>query len=104
LAMAYSAVASLSMNADDAAGTATFGERALVLAEQSDNVESLVHALNALGTMAMLVGDVHGRRKLERSLELARGAGLEEHVGLAYLNLVWAAGRTRSHDEVEQAL
>jgi DNA-binding CsgD family transcriptional regulator len=104
LAMAYSAVASLSMNADDAAGTTTFGERALVLAEKSDNVESLVHALNALGTMEMLAGDPHGRRKLERSLELARTAGLEEHVGLAYLNMVWAAGRTRTHAAIEQAL
>jgi DNA-binding CsgD family transcriptional regulator len=34
---------------------------------------------------------------LERSLELAEDAGLEEHIGRAYIHLGWATNRTRAY-------
>jgi hypothetical protein len=42
-------------------------------------------------------GTAEGRKKLERSLELAQRAGLEEHAGRALINLAWVATRQRSH-------
>jgi predicted ATPase len=97
LAMAYSAVSALCMNAEDAEETAAWGTRAIELAQRLDDTEILVHALNNLGTMEFLAGSPKGREKLERSLELARRAGLDEGVARALNNLAWAATRLRSY-------
>src|SRR4051794_5930883 len=45
-------------------------------------------------------GDVVRRRreKLERSLALAEQAGLEEHVGRAYIHFAWAMTRIRAYE------
>lgn len=102
LAMAYGGIASLCMNADDRDGATAFGTRALELAQDAGDVEPQVFALNNLGTMELLSGDPRGRQRLERSLEMARVAGLEEHVGRAYIHIAWASSRTRSHLQVEQ--
>jgi DNA-binding CsgD family transcriptional regulator len=104
LAMAYSYVASTCMNADDAAGTEAYGERALELAVALNDTDVLAHALNTLGTMELLTGGSSGREKLERSLELARAEGFQEHAGRAFVNLAWAATRTRGYDGLEQML
>lgn len=102
LAMAYSAMSSVCMNAEDADGTLTWGARALDLAERLDDSEVLIHTLNNVGTMELLRGVPEGQQKLERSLELARAAGLEEHVGRAFIHLAWAAGRTRRFDLMDR--
>lgn len=102
LAMAYSAMSSVCMNAEDAKGTLAWGARALELAERLDDGEVLIHTLNNLGTMELLRGIPEGRQKLERSLELARQAGLEEHVGRAFIHLAWAAARTRRFDLIDR--
>jgi DNA-binding CsgD family transcriptional regulator len=102
LALAYANVASLSMNAEDADETAAFGQRAYALAQRLDDVETLIHALNTLGTMELLTGAPEGLAKLQRSLELAQAAGLEEHVGRAYVNVGWAVNRTRSYAGFER--
>ncbi|MBI2200469.1 MAG: AAA family ATPase, partial [Armatimonadetes bacterium] len=98
LAMAYSAMSSVRMNAEDAEGTLTWGARALELAQRLDDREVLIHTLNNIGTMELLRGVPEGRQKLERSLELARELGIEEHVGRAFIHLAWAAVRTRKFD------
>jgi DNA-binding CsgD family transcriptional regulator/tetratricopeptide (TPR) repeat protein len=97
LALAYGNVASLSMNVEDADETVAFSQRAYELAQQLDDVETLLHTLNTLGTMELLTGVAEGLAKLQRSCELAQAAGLEEHVGRFYVNLGWAANRTRSY-------
>jgi DNA-binding CsgD family transcriptional regulator len=105
LVLAYSNLASLCMNADDAEGTAVFGRRALAFAQEFDGVEVLAHTLNTLGTMELLTGEPEGRGKLERSIELAREAGLDDQVMRGMLNLCWAATRTRSYStSVERLL
>ncbi len=98
LAMAYSNISSLYMNAEDGEGTIAWGSRALELAQRLDEPEVLVHTLNNFGTMELLRGMPEGRQKLERSIKLAEQAGLEEQVGRAFIHLAWAAARTRRFD------
>ena len=104
LAMAYSAMSSVCMNAEDAEGTYTWGARALQLAQQIDDAEVLIHTLNNRGTMELLRGVPDGRQKLERSLELAQDAGMEEHVGRAFIHLAWTAVRTRRFDMIDRVM
>ncbi|HWM19582.1 MAG TPA: AAA family ATPase [Ilumatobacteraceae bacterium] len=104
LALAYCNLASLALNADDADGTSTFGQRALAIAEDLDDRESLVHVLNTLGTAELLAGSTGGRALLERSLTLAHDAGLEEHVGRAFINIGWASNRSRHYPGVADLL
>jgi DNA-binding CsgD family transcriptional regulator len=75
------------MLASDYAGALDWGGRAIALAEELDQTEILVHALNNVGTAEFQVGLLAGPEKMERSLELARDAGLEEHVARGYTNL-----------------
>ena len=102
LAMAYSNLSSLCMNAENADGTIAWGSRALELAQRLDDAEVLAHALNNIGTMELLRGVSEGRRKIERSLELAEQAGFEEHAGRAFIHLAWTAARTRRFDVVDR--
>jgi DNA-binding CsgD family transcriptional regulator/tetratricopeptide (TPR) repeat protein len=87
LARAYSALAGLSMMTYDSTHTLAWGAKAIALAEQIGDREALVHALNNVGTAEMMSGDLAGRAKLERSLELARQAQLGVDTGRAYINL-----------------
>jgi hypothetical protein len=75
-----------------------WGRRALDLADACGDTAVTVHSLNNIGTMELLAGRPEGRRKLERSLALAEQAGLEEHVGRAYIHLGWAMTRTRAYE------
>ncbi len=97
LAMAYSNVSSLCMNAGDAEGTLLWGRRAIDLAQRLDDTEVLVHALNTIGTLEFSTGAPEGREKVERSLERARQAGLDEHVARAFIHLAWVAVHHRSY-------
>jgi DNA-binding CsgD family transcriptional regulator len=102
LAWAYSNAAQLRMLADDAAGTMRWGEPAIVLAEALGDDEILAHALNNVGTADAMTGRGWGR--LERSLEIASAAGLEEHVARAYTNLGSLAVRHRDLALAERSL
>jgi DNA-binding CsgD family transcriptional regulator len=102
LAMSYSNISSLCMNAEDAEGVMVWGSRALDLAERLDDPEVLVHALNNVGTMQLLRGVSEGRQKLERSLELAERAGFEDHAGRAFIHLAWTAAHTRRFDMTDR--
>jgi DNA-binding CsgD family transcriptional regulator/tetratricopeptide (TPR) repeat protein len=87
LAMAYSNMAQLRMLAEETDAAVEWGNRAIELAERLDAREVLVHALNNVGTAEGKVDVAAGYEKLERSLELALEADLEEHVVRAYTNL-----------------
>lgn len=104
LALAYSAMSSVCMNDEDAPGTHAWGPRALTLGEQLGDTETVAHTLNTVGTLDLLRGVPGGREKLERSLDLALQAGLEEHVGRAFIHLGWAASRTRRFDLIERVV
>jgi DNA-binding CsgD family transcriptional regulator len=89
LAMAWSNLAQLHMLAGRSAEARPWGEKALDLATRLGEaaVDVQAHALNNLGAALLFDGDEAGRALLERSLELALGAGLGEHAARAYTNL-----------------
>jgi AAA ATPase domain len=104
LAMAYSNRAQLSMLAQDNAQTVQWGERAIALAESMGDVETLVHALNNVGTAQLQAQDEQGRARLERSLRLALERGWEDHAGRAYANLASVAVNTRDYPRAARYL
>jgi DNA-binding CsgD family transcriptional regulator/tetratricopeptide (TPR) repeat protein len=98
LAAAYGNLAMLALNVNDLEHAMSAATCALELAERFDDREVYVHALNTIGTLEQLAGDAAGRAKLERSLELAQEAGLEEHIGRAYIHFADVAQRNREYE------
>jgi DNA-binding CsgD family transcriptional regulator len=101
LAQAYGALAFLCAMAGDMEGTLDWGTRAFELAQQLDDVKTEVHALEQIGTAEFARGMPGGRKKLERSLELARRAGLETEVAVALCYLASGAARARAYGPAE---
>jgi DNA-binding CsgD family transcriptional regulator/tetratricopeptide (TPR) repeat protein len=97
LALAYSSLATLYKDAEDREGTITWATRALDLGQRLADTEITVHALTNIGTAELLTGDPEGREKLERSLETAQRAGLEEQVARVFIHLASTAVRQRDH-------
>jgi DNA-binding CsgD family transcriptional regulator/tetratricopeptide (TPR) repeat protein len=98
LAMAYSNRAQLYMLAEDNTEAVRWGERAIALAEFLGDVETLVHALNNVGTAQLYTqDDEQGRAHLERSLQLALERGWEDHASRAYTNLACSAVNARDY-------
>jgi DNA-binding CsgD family transcriptional regulator/tetratricopeptide (TPR) repeat protein len=98
LALAYSNLAQLALNDERLDDTATWSQRALDLAQRIEDTDVIVHSLNNVGTAKLLAGETAGRADLERSLALAERAGLEEHIGRAFIHAGWVATRTRDYD------
>ncbi|BCJ42858.1 LuxR family transcriptional regulator [Actinoplanes ianthinogenes] len=96
-AMACTNQAAIALNIEDYPDAIALGTRALRLGEQHGLTEVVVHSLNNLGTMQLLAGEPEGIGKLERSLALAEQAGLEEHIGRAYIHAGWSMTRVRSY-------
>jgi DNA-binding CsgD family transcriptional regulator len=101
LAMAYSNLAQLHMLDHDLAGTLQWGMRAISLAEELGETETLVHALNNVGSARAYAGDAEGREDLKRSLQLARAVGHFDHAGRALANLAYTAMLAMQLDEAE---
>jgi tetratricopeptide (TPR) repeat protein len=97
LAMAYSNMAQLRMLAGERSEAATWGGRAIELAERLDETEILIHALNNVGAAELAYDSPDGVPMLERSLELAHAAGLQEHVARAHTNLGSLAVHVRDY-------
>jgi DNA-binding CsgD family transcriptional regulator/tetratricopeptide (TPR) repeat protein len=97
LAMAYSNLTQLAMLAGNTEEALAWGGRAIELAERLGQTETLVHALNNVGTAEWSAGRPAGRPTLERSLALALADGLEEHVARAYTNLAGQAFEQRQY-------
>jgi DNA-binding CsgD family transcriptional regulator len=98
LALAYSILAAVHMNDERFDETVRWGARGLDLAESCGDPAIIVYGLNNLGTIQLLTGTPEGRRNLERSLALAEAAGLNDHVGRAFIHLGWAMTRTRAYE------
>jgi DNA-binding CsgD family transcriptional regulator len=95
LAMGYSRMAQLCMDAEDVDGAVSWGDRAVDLAEALGDTQLAVHALNSIGTARLLHGQIEGKAQLERSLVLATEAGLGDDVSRAMTHLAWCAARQR---------
>lgn len=97
LAMAFSNRAQLHMLADEHDEAVLWGSRAIELAEKLGATDTLVHALNNVGTSELVGHNEQGRWKLEESLRLALANDLQDHAGRAYTNLASAALRARNY-------
>jgi DNA-binding CsgD family transcriptional regulator len=101
LALAYANRAMLALNVEDSAATRSWGARARELAECIDDRETLVHAMNSIGTAGYLLGDDGGRRELELSLQHCKEWGFTEQAGRAYIHLAWAGVRVHDYTRAE---
>jgi DNA-binding CsgD family transcriptional regulator/tetratricopeptide (TPR) repeat protein len=97
LAMAYNNLAHLFATGEDRDETIEWAGRALALADRLDDAENRIYALISLGAAELQGGRDEGREKLERCIDLGRRAGLEDHVGRAFVNLVWWPVRNRNY-------
>ena len=98
LAMAYSNRSQLAMLAGDPRQAIRWGRRAIDLARELDDVETLTHALNNVGAAALNAGLADGERSLRASVRLARAHGLDDHLARAYFNLGSIAVHRRDHE------
>ncbi|HEV2066820.1 MAG TPA: helix-turn-helix transcriptional regulator, partial [Thermomicrobiales bacterium] len=96
--------AQLSMLAWDAERAVEWGKRAITIAERIGDTETLVHALNNVGTAQLPHGEDEGREHVERSLALALSAGLEDHAARAYTNLGSGFGEIYQFDQAVRYL
>jgi DNA-binding CsgD family transcriptional regulator len=88
LAMAYRTLARLRGTILDDEDAITLGERAIELAEQFNATETLVDALITVGVARLARGNFQvGRAQLERSIQLATAAGLDDLTARAHANL-----------------
>lgn len=104
LARAYSNLAHLAMLADDVSSTVAWGDRAVALAQEVGDEETVIHARNNVGSALMLKGDDNGRAFLEESLRRALELGQEEHAARAWTNLVSASVRLYEFDQAKTYL
>jgi class 3 adenylate cyclase/tetratricopeptide (TPR) repeat protein len=104
LAMAYATMGQLRLNLYDSDGAVAWGTRAFELAQRLDDTETVIYALTTIGSTELLAGIPEGREKLERSMELGESGDFPEHVGRAFLNLVWAGTRLRTYHLADQYL
>ena len=109
LAYAYSNMTQLRMLSSDAEATRRWGARTLAvvdsLAEGRARTELRAHALNNLGTIEVVAGQVpDGVAMLEESLGLARAGELHEHAARAYVNLSSSAAVQRRHEDARRHL
>jgi ATP/maltotriose-dependent transcriptional regulator MalT len=96
LAAAYGAMAALRRAAGDLEGTRAWGARAVELAQQLDDVDTAVWARISVAGVEHLLGVPGGRKELERSLELAKEAALEQKIAEAFCLL--ARGTVQAHE------
>jgi DNA-binding CsgD family transcriptional regulator/tetratricopeptide (TPR) repeat protein len=104
LAMAYSNLAQLRMLDDDLEGTLLWGNRAIALAEQLGDSDTLVHALINVGTARNYTGEDRGLEQLTRGLDLALANGLFDNAGRALANLAWTGLSMLKLDEADRRL
>jgi DNA-binding CsgD family transcriptional regulator/tetratricopeptide (TPR) repeat protein len=104
LALAYANLGHLYTTGEDAEQATAWNDQAQALGEQLDDAQVLAYALTNIGCVEVFTGSPQAPAQLERSLELALQAGLEEHAGRAYLNLVWWPLRMRRYDVVDRYL
>ena len=98
LALVYGVLSALAMNDEWYEDAVAWGRRGLDLAERLEDTSAIVYGLNNLASIELITGRPGGLAKMERSLALAEQAGLDDHVGRAYIHLGWTATRTRSYD------
>jgi DNA-binding CsgD family transcriptional regulator/tetratricopeptide (TPR) repeat protein len=96
-ALAYCALADLCFYASDFESAVAWGTRALELARRLGDDEAAVQALTNIAAAEFLLDLEGGRERLERALELAREAGLEDQAGHTFCLLAFGADNARRY-------
>ena len=104
LAMAYSNQAQLDMLAARTKAATRWAGRAIELARQLDDQETLTHALTNIGSAKLLDGDPGGRVELEQAFDVAIAAGLEDHAARAVSNLATQSVEMRDYRHAREDL
>ena len=104
LAMAYCNRADLDMEAHEADSAINWAQRAIALAESWENSSVLGEALNTLGTVRLIGGDICGWADLQRSLQLSLPGGVPERVAGCYTNLGAMAVSGRRYEQASHYL
>ncbi len=87
-AMAYSNLAQLKMLTEKLDECLYWGGKAITIAKELNDEETLSHALNNVGTVEMTHGSVEkGNELLQQSLAIALKNSYNEHAARAYTNL-----------------
>jgi DNA-binding CsgD family transcriptional regulator/tetratricopeptide (TPR) repeat protein len=97
LALAYANLSHLHQHLEDGDGTIAWANRAIELGD----VEAEVYALTNIANAEMLAGR-SGARELERALELALEAGLDDHAGRALIASFWWSPRGRRYGDADR--
>ncbi|CAN7516731.1 AAA family ATPase [Bosea sp. LjRoot90] len=104
LAAAYQVQAHLRMLNRECLVAMRWGRKAIELASHFHDNATIAAAENTVGSAMLVVGDERGRPYLDRSLAIARQAGLEDLIGHAYTNLGACYGEQHQFSEAERHL
>ncbi len=88
-AMAYSNMSQLKMKSEQTEECISWGEKAIAVAHEVNDEETIAHALNSMGTSLMLFPSSYakGTGLLQQSLAIALKNSFHEHVAQAYGSL-----------------
>lgn len=105
-AMAYSNMSQLKMLSDEVTECIAWGEKAIAMAEELDDTETLSHALNNVGDVQARIRSSRekGIALLRQSLDIALKNGYHEHVARAYTNLGHNGLLTKDYDLAKESL
>ena len=105
-AMAYSNMSQMKMLFDQFAESIAWGEKAIGIAQELGDEETLAHALNNVGSVRMLIqsSEQEGIELLQQSLGIALKNCYHDHAGRAYTNLVNIGVRTKKYDFAKKML
>lgn len=104
LAMAYCERADLEMEDHDEGATMEWAQRAITLAQSWVRPDILSHALSTLGTVRLISGNAGGWTDLDRSLQLALSADLQEEAARTYAHLSAMAISRREYERASRYL
>jgi DNA-binding CsgD family transcriptional regulator len=104
LAAAYQIQAHLLMLNRDNAEAIERGMQAIGLAERLGAEDALIYAHNSVGSAMLLAGDNEGVTFLERSVQMAVEAGLDDYAVAAYGNLGSASGEMYRFEQADRYL
>jgi DNA-binding CsgD family transcriptional regulator len=105
-AMAFSNMSQLKMLSDKTVECIFWGDRAIAMARELGDEETLCHALNNVGTVQMRIpaNKQKGIDLLLQSLHIALAGGFQEHAARAYTNLVSDGVRIKDYLLAERML
>ena len=102
-AMAYSNLAQLKMLTEKLDECLYWGEKAIAIARELNDEETLSHALNNVGTVQMTQGSMEkGNALLQQSLAIALKNSYNEHAARAYTNLGCNSVMLKNYKEAEK--